>query len=154
MRRHSGGPEWEGRIMTTDGKVQALSSVRLFSACTKRELRDIAGLCTPAFVAEGFVLTTQGSPGVDCFVIADGEAAVHIDGRPVATVGPGDCVGEMALLDGGPRTATVVARTPMRLYTMTPGEFRSFLETSTDVSRKILVSLACRLRQAEADQPH
>jgi CRP-like cAMP-binding protein len=140
--------------MATDGKIQALSSVRLFSGCNKRELRSIAGLCTQAGVGEGFVLTTQGSLGVDCFVIAEGEAVVQIDGRTVARVGPGDCVGELALLDGGRRTATVVARTPMTLYSMTPREFRAFLDTSTDVSRKIMVSLAQRLRQAEVNHLH
>jgi CRP-like cAMP-binding protein len=79
---------------------------------------------------------------------------VQIDGRTVATADPGDCVGGLALLDGGRRTATVVARTPMQLYTMTAAEFRALLEASPDVSRKIMISLAQRLRQAEADQPH
>jgi CRP-like cAMP-binding protein len=140
--------------MATDGKVQALSAVKLFSGCNKRELRTIAGLCTGTSVGEGFVLTTQGTLGVDCFVIAEGEAEVRIDGHTIAKVGPGDCVGELALLDGGRRTATVVATTPMRLYVMTSPEFRAFLDTSTDISRKIMISLAQRLRQAEGDQPH
>jgi CRP-like cAMP-binding protein len=140
--------------MASDGKVTALSSVGLFSECNKRELRTIAGLCTEAEVAEGFVLTTQGSLGADCFVVADGEAAVQIDGHTVATVAAGDCVGELALLDGGRRTATVVSTTPMKLYVMTSPEFRALLEASNDISRKILISMAHRLRQAEADQPH
>jgi CRP-like cAMP-binding protein len=147
---NGGVSEREGQIMAADGKVAALSSVKLFSECSKRELRTIAGLCTDAKVDEGFVLTTQGSLGVECFVVADGEAAVQIDGHTVAIVGAGDCVGELALLDGGRRTATVVSRTPMKLYVMTSPEFRALLETSTDISRKILVSLADRLRQAEA----
>jgi CRP-like cAMP-binding protein len=144
----------EGWTMASDPKLQALSSVKLFSQCSKRELRTIARLCIAANRGEGFVLTTQGSPGRECFVIVDGEADVQIDGRTVAAVGPGDCVGELALLDGGRRTATVVARTPMQLYTMTAAEFRALLETSPDVSHKIMVSLAQRLRRTEADQPH
>jgi hypothetical protein len=141
-------------IMTRDGTLQALRSVKLFSQCSKRELRTIARLCVGATRGEGSVLTTEGSVGRECFVIVDGEAAVQIDGRIVAAVGPGDCVGELALLDSGRRTATVVARTPMRLYTLRTAEFRALLETSPEVSRKIMISLAQRLRRTEADSPH
>ena len=140
--------------MAPDPKLQALSSVKLFSQCSRRELRTIADLCIGANKEEGSALTTQGSVGRDCFVIVEGEAAVQIDGRIVAAVGPGDCVGELALLDGGRRTATVVARTPMRLYTLRTAEFRALLETSPEVSRKIMISLAQRLRRTEADSPH
>ena len=140
--------------MAADARAEALGKVGLFSGCTKKELGSLAGLCTVLNVDEGFVLTTQGAPGWECFVIADGDATVDIDGRTVAKVGPGDCVGEMSLLDGGPRTATVTARTPMTLYALSAAEFHSLLETSSTIDRKIMTSLARRLREAESDWPH
>ena len=140
--------------MATDGKVQALATVGLFAGCTKREWQAVARICTQLRVDEGFVLTTQGGAGRECFVIATGDATVVIDGRTVATVGPGDCVGEMALLDGGPRTATVTTLTPMTLWVLSAGEFGSLLEASPAIDRKIMVALARRLRAAEADRPH
>src|SRR5262245_3657070 len=102
----------------TDDKIRALSGVGLFAGCTKRELRRVAQLCVPLSVDEGFVLTVEGGPGRECFIIADGKARVTIGGKPVGVVGPGECVGEMALLDRGPRTATVAVQTPMSLYVL------------------------------------
>jgi CRP-like cAMP-binding protein len=114
----------------------------------------IARICTREQVDEETVLTKQGDPGRECFVIADGVADVVIDGREVATVGSGDCVGELSLLDGGRRTATVTARSPMTIYVLTATEFRSLLDASPTISRKMMMSLARRLRPAEADRPH
>jgi CRP-like cAMP-binding protein len=140
--------------MAADRKVEALRSVGLFADCSTRELEGIARICTSVQVDDGTVLTRQGDPGRECFVIADGSAAVEIDGEEVATVGPGDCVGEMSLLDGGRRTATVIARSPMTLYVLTAAEFRAVLDASLSIPRKILTSLARRLRHAEAGRPH
>jgi CRP/FNR family transcriptional regulator, cyclic AMP receptor protein len=140
--------------MAVDRKVEALRTVGLFADCSTRELQGIARICTREQVDEGAVLTKQGDPGRECFVIADGSAAVLIESREVATVGPGDCVGELSLLDGGRRTATVIARTPMTLYVLTAAEFRSLLDASPSILRKIMMSLAARLRNAEGDRPH
>jgi CRP/FNR family transcriptional regulator, cyclic AMP receptor protein len=137
-----------------DSKVKALSTVGLFSGCSKKELRSVAPLCTPISVEEGSVLTTQGTPGRECFVIADGKASVTIGGKKVGEVGPGECVGEMALLDGGPRTATVTAESPMNVYVLSVSEFKSLLRVSPTILRKIATSLAQRLRAREANYPH
>jgi CRP-like cAMP-binding protein len=139
-------------MMARDGKIRELEMLGLFAGCTNRELRSAAQLCTSLDVAEGSVLTTQGGRGEECFVIAAGNAVVAIDGRTVATVGPGDCVGEMSLLDGGPRTATVTALTPMTLYVLSSVEFRSLLDT-TSVARKIMTSLTRRFRDAGVHRP-
>jgi hypothetical protein len=141
------------KLMATDHKIEALQSVGLFAGCSKKELASVARLCTTLDVDKGFVLTTQGTRGNECFVIGAGNAEVAIDDKAVATVGPGDCVGEMSLLDGGPRTATVTALGPMTLYLLSSGEFRSLLQTNA-VARKIMISLAQRLRGAETDRPH
>jgi CRP-like cAMP-binding protein len=139
--------------MATDRKIEALQGVGLFAGCSKKELASVARLCISLDVDRGFVLTTQGTRGNECFVIGAGDAEVTIDGKAVATVGPGDCVGEMSLLDGGPRTATVTALGPMTLYALSSVEFRSLLETNA-VARKIMISLAQRLRDAETSRPH
>jgi CRP-like cAMP-binding protein len=140
--------------MAADRKVDALRSVGLFADCSTRELQVIARICTRDQVDKGTVLTKQGDAGRECFVIADGSAAVEIDGRNLATIGPGDCVGEMAVLDGGPRTATVTAQSPMTFYVLTAAEFRTLLDASPSILRKVMMSLARRLRNAEADRPH
>jgi len=139
--------------MATDEKIAALRAVALFSGCSDKELRSVGRLCSPVEVKEGFVLTTQGAYAKECFVIADGDAKVVIDAEVVAKVGRGDCVGEMALLDGGPRSATVTALTPMQVYAMSGTEFRVLLDTNP-VARKIMTALAHRLRVAETDRPH
>jgi CRP/FNR family transcriptional regulator, cyclic AMP receptor protein len=139
--------------VAADPKTEALSQVDLFSRCTKKELKSIAALCTAVNVGEGVVLTTEGGPGRECFVVAEGHATVTVGGRPLAEVGPSDLVGEMSLLDGGRRSATVTARSPMALYAMTPGEFRIVLRDNPDVSAKIMAVLARRLREAEPGRP-
>lgn len=137
-----------------DDKIKALSTVRLFSGCSKKELQSVARLCTPLLVEEGSVLTKEGTPGRECFVIADGKARVTIGGRKVGEVGPGECVGEMALLDGAQRTATVTAESPMNTYVLSVSEFRSLLDVSPTILRHIATSLAQRLRALEANYPH
>jgi CRP/FNR family transcriptional regulator, cyclic AMP receptor protein len=137
-----------------DDRIKTLSTVELFSGCSKKELQSVARLCTPLSVEEGFVLTTEGTPGRECFVIADGKARVTIGGRKVGEIGPGECVGEMALLDGRPRTATVTAESPMNTYVLSVSEFRSLLDVSPIIVRKIATSLAQRLRALEAHYPH
>ncbi|MGH9297451.1 MAG: Crp/Fnr family transcriptional regulator [Acidimicrobiales bacterium] len=114
----------------------------------------MAQLCLPLSVEEGYALTTEGSSGKECFVVADGEAQVTIEGRPIGVVGPGECIGEMALLDPGPRTATVTARTPMSLYVLSTGEFQSLLGVSPAITRKIAATLAGRLRSLGEDHPY
>jgi CRP/FNR family transcriptional regulator, cyclic AMP receptor protein len=134
---------------STDATTQALRDVSLFSRCTKQELRHVAQLCTRLRVDEGFVLTRQGGAGTECFIIAEGTALVTVDDHIIGAVGPGDCVGEMSLLDGAPRSATVIAQTAMTVYVLTPSEFSVLLHGNPAITRKIAASLARRLREAE-----
>lgn len=133
------------------GTAQALQDFSLFSFCTKEELRHIAALCTPLRVGEGCVLARRGGAATECFVIGEGTALVVADDHIVAAVGPGDCVGEMELLDGGPRSRTVVALTAMTLYVFAQEEFNVLLHRHPAVTRKVAMSLARRLRVAEGD---
>jgi CRP-like cAMP-binding protein len=136
-----------------DDKLRALQQVGLFAGCTKRELRAVASLCTELPIKEGFVLTTEGGTGLECFVIAEGIARVTRSGVVVGRVGPGACVGEVALLDRGCRTATVTAETPMTVFLLSVAEFWALLDASPAVAEKIAINLARRLRSAEAAAP-
>jgi CRP/FNR family cyclic AMP-dependent transcriptional regulator len=125
-----------------------LANVSLFRACTRAELDAIVSLTTLIDVPAGRVLCTQGEGGDEFFVIVEGEVTVSVDGQPVATLGPGDFFGEMALLDGGPRVATVTTATPGRLLVLIRPEFNGLLERAPTVCHRILIGLGHRLRQA------
>jgi CRP/FNR family cyclic AMP-dependent transcriptional regulator len=130
-------------------KAQLLSGVRLFSACSKVELRRLASIVDEVDVPQGRVLTTEGKPGVECFVIVEGRARASARGRKIATLEAGDFFGEMSLLDGGPRSATVTADSDMHLLVMTSRGFSQVVEDMPSVARKILRTLAERLRETE-----
>ena len=137
-----------------DHKIELLSSVPLFSACTRKELRHIASLADRVDVEAGHVLTREGELGHEFFAIAEGTAKVSSKGRKLATLGPGDFFGEMSLLDQHPRTATVTAETPMSLYVVGAADFNRLLDDVPFVARKMLKGLAGRLRGATKSLTH
>jgi CRP/FNR family cyclic AMP-dependent transcriptional regulator len=137
---------------TKDAKLRLLGGVPLFSACTKRDLSRIASLVNEIEVPKGKVLMRQGDSGRECYVIAEGTASAAMRGRGTATLGPGAVFGEMALLDQGPRTATVTAETDMQLFVLSSREFFSMLDAVPGVAQRIMRGLAARLREAE--RPH
>jgi len=128
--------------------VEWLRQVPLFSACSKRELRAIAGVVKEVDHPKGTVIAREGNPGVGLFVIVDGEAVVTIGGRRMAVLRRGDYFGEIALLDGGPRSATVTARSDVRLLGLTEWVFRGLLQEHPSIAVKTLESMAGRLRSA------
>lgn len=123
-----------------------LHEVPLFSSCTRSELKSIANLGTRATVREGKVLTEQGRPGREFFLVVSGTARCLINGREVARFGPGDFFGEMALLDGQPRSATVLATSPMDVLVLDRREFSTLLDESPTIARKLLQAMATRQR--------
>ena len=135
-------------------KNEALSNVILFSGCDSKEIAQIASLATEVEVPEGKILAKEGEPGREFYVILDGKADVEIAGKHVATLGPGDFFGEMALLDQGPRVASVKAGSDMEVAVLDPREFVSLIEEHPAVARKVLKVMAGRLRQAEQAPTH
>ncbi len=135
-------------------KIKLLKGVRLFSACNDRELARIASLVDEVDVPEGHVLTKEGTPGGEFFVIADGVATATLRKKKLATLGPGSFFGEMSILDHGPRAATITADTPMHLLVLDPRSFVSLLDDVPSVSRKIMRILAERLREVEKAPSH
>jgi CRP/FNR family transcriptional regulator, cyclic AMP receptor protein len=132
-------------------RLELLRGVPGFRGRTDRELAAAARLLEEAEVAEGTVLIREGADGQQAYVILEGWAAVTVHGEPVAALGPGQFVGEMAMLDRGPRSATVVAKTTMRLLSIGPEAFESFTG-QPDITRSIARSLSERLRRQEAGQ--
>jgi CRP-like cAMP-binding protein len=132
-----------------DARILALRNVELFRDCSDRVLNDISGLIGEAHFAAGDLLCREGHIGRQAFVILDGEAAVDISGTRVGTLGPGKVVGEMALIDHGPRSATVTALSPMTVLTLSVLEFRSLLDAGGPPVHEILVQLTGRLREVE-----
>ena len=138
-----------------DAKVKRLAGVPLFSACSKSDLTKIASLADELELSEGKVLMRQGDRAHECFVILAGKAKVAIRGKRSTTLGAGDCVGELALLDpGARRSATVTAQTDLDVLVLGSREFSSFLDDVPRVGRQVLSAAAERLRAAEGAQPH
>lgn len=133
-----------------DTKLEELSRMWLFSACTKKELGVIGRATEEIEVAAGKELTKEGATGHEFFLVLDGEASVRKNGRKVAALGPGQYFGELALLDRGPRNATVTAETPMKLLVIPQREFSAVLDEVPGMSHKLLRAMAERLRAADA----
>jgi CRP/FNR family cyclic AMP-dependent transcriptional regulator len=136
--------------MAREQYLDHLSSVPLFSGCTTKELRDIAKATVELTLDEGKEFVTQGDVGREAFIIVEGSADVSRSGQKIATLGPGDCVGELALLDHGPRTATVVANGPMTVLVLGPREFSGLLDEVPTLNHKILAALASRVRELDS----
>jgi CRP-like cAMP-binding protein len=126
--------------------VEMLRGVPLLSTCNKKELRQIANLGTHLSVADGTVLTEQGQPGKEFFLLLHGAARCFVNDALVADFSPGDFFGEMALLDRGPRHATVVAEGTTELIVLDGAEFNALLDTSPAITKKVLFALAERTR--------
>jgi len=129
--------------------LERLASVPLFSGLEKDELNVVAGLGTEVPVSEGQKLTTEGGVAHEAFLVMSGTANCLRGGEEVATFGPGDFFGEMALISHGPRTATVTATSGMVVRAFDEGEFRRMLHDSPHVAVKILLATAERLLAAE-----
>lgn len=126
--------------------LEGLASVPLFSACNHQELRRVARLGTETLVPDGAVLARQGEPGFEFCLILEGKVRCLVDGKFVATLGAGDFFGEMALIDRGPRVATIVAEGPVKLLVFDAREFSTLLDTAPTIAKKVLQSFAARVR--------
>jgi len=130
-------------------KIEALRAVRLLSSCTDRELTEVSAVAVPARWPAGTVLTREGKTGGLAYVIESGRCDVLRNGRTVASLGPGDVVGELSLLDGGPRTATVVAATDVEVLEIANRDWQRLLRTAPRLRRSLLAALAARVREVD-----
>lgn len=130
-------------------KVQHLAGVSLFEGCTKRELGKVAAAGDEITMTAGTVIMDQGQTGREAFVVLTGKVEVTRGGRKVADLGPGAVVGEMSLLDHGPRTATVTCVTDCELLVIDQRHFRSVLQEVPAMAVKLLTTIAGRIRDLD-----
>ena len=133
-----------------EDKIRFLERVPIFEACSLRQLRAVADISKVVEVPERTTLTRQGEPGDEFFLIIDGTARVEVSPEKQVTLHPGTFFGEMSLLDGGPRSATVVADTAVRLLVIGRKHFAALLEDVPGLTHTLLTTLSKRVRQAEA----
>lgn len=127
---------------------EQLKQISIFSGLEDRELQSIARELRERTFSAGETVTSEGKSGVGFFVIEDGQATVSIAGKNVRTLGPGDHFGEIALITGATRSATIVADTELRCHGLTPWEFRPLVEGNGAVAWKLLEQLAQQLAEA------
>jgi CRP-like cAMP-binding protein len=133
--------------------VAALGAVPLFDGFSKRHLRRLAGETDVVMIEPGRAIVEEGLPGEAMFVVLSGGARVTRRGRTVGRLVPGDFFGELSALDGGPRTASIVADTPMELLRLFRHTLRRVIEDEPSLAMGLLVGMARRLRQVQLGTP-
>jgi CRP-like cAMP-binding protein len=155
--RHAGRdrppPREEDHVPRTRTKLELLERLPLFDSCSRGQLRLAGRHAELIQVPGGELIIREGRPGYEFFTVAEGTASVTRDGRAVAVLGPGDHFGELSLLAGTARDATVTALTPMELVVIDRRAFRGLLTELPDFSRRILENLARRLHQSDVCGP-
>ena len=131
--------------MSRNPKVEQLRKVPLFDHCSKRELAGLAALVDELELPEGQTLAREGERGKEFLVLADGIADFASGGEVVNRLGPGDFFGEISLVTGEPRTATVTTRSPSRLLIFSAPAFRSLLHDAPGIRSRVLAAAALRL---------
>ena len=132
-------------LFSRDTKVEALRSAPLFAGLSRKELAELAKVTEDVDLDTGKVLCQEGHAGQEFFVIMEGEVEVTRRGKKLATRSSGDFFGEIALVENVPRTATVTARTPLRVFVLTRQSFLRLLDEQPGVERKVMRALARRL---------
>jgi len=127
-----------------------LRNIPMFRGCSTKDLAVLARLMDRVDLPAGRVLVREGKPGRECFVIDEGKVSITRDGIEVAVLGPGDVLGELAILSGGARDATGTAATPVSVYVLTQGAFQGALAEVPSVRNHVFQVLARRLREVEA----
>jgi CRP-like cAMP-binding protein len=126
--------------------VDTLKKVPLFADLNNRELEEVASSMRERRFKAGDTVTKEGQGGVGFFIVDEGEAEVTVGGEDRGIVGPGDYFGEIALINDSPRTATLIAKTDMLCYGMTPWDFRPLVESNSAIAWKLLTAMADKLR--------
>jgi CRP/FNR family transcriptional regulator/CRP/FNR family cyclic AMP-dependent transcriptional regulator len=134
---------------SSDARIDHLRRVSLFADCTDVELRRIADISRIVETPAGSVLTKVGTPGDSFFLIIDGRVFVETPVGAGEPLHPGDFFGEMSLLDGDPRSATIIATTEVRLLVVDRSQFWRLLNETPDLVRRMLVVLSRRVRRLE-----
>jgi CRP-like cAMP-binding protein len=140
--------------VATDEKLELLKTVPLFEHCGAREIERLGMLVEEVDLPAGRVLFTQGESAQELFVIVKGRVRVERDGRLLAERGPGEFFGEIALVAGGPRTATATCETDSRLLVVVRHDFHSLMDEFPELKMRVLETLAHRVRSLDTDGVH
>lgn len=134
--------------------VEEIASVPLFESLAEDELRKVANWFHAESPGEGVRLVGEGAPGYTFFVLAEGTATVSAEGETLATLGPGDFFGEVAILGSGHRTATVMSTSPVRLLVMFGTEFRQLETAHPEIASRLVDAMDARVASPtpEADR--
>lgn len=133
-----------------DARVDAIAGLDLFAGLDRKQLATIASLSTEVTLPAGSVLCRRGERGREAFVLVEGSVAVSVDDQAVAVLRPGAVFGEMSLLDGKPRVATVTATSAVSVLVLTPLELASLLEAVPAVRSRIFSTLGARKKDLTA----
>ena len=140
--------------MARDEKIDLLRTVPLFAGLGTRALERVSTLADIVDLPAERPLMTQGEHGAEMFVLVSGAARIERNGRSLGHRGPGEVLGEIALLDGGPRTATVTLSEPSRLLVLARREFQALMDDFPDIRLRVLEAVAGRLRSLDTDGIH
>jgi len=143
-------PVLSGPGARQEDKIERLKELPIFEGCNQRQLRSVAKIARVFDVAAGTVLARAGEPGNEFFLIIDGSVRVEVSSEAHVLLHPGEFFGEMSILDGGPRSATVIADSPVRLLVISRRQFSMLLEDVPGLTQTLLATLSRRVREAEA----
>jgi CRP-like cAMP-binding protein len=129
--------------------IELLQQVPLFKGLDAKHLKNLSAEFTERKFSEGQELTAEGSGGAGFFVIESGTAKVTVDGQDRRTLGPGDFYGEVALIDGGTRTATITALSDGVAHGLTKWQFKPLIELNGEIAWPLLEAMARRTRELE-----
>ena len=149
-----GTPHGDEAPVARDEKLDLLYRIPLFADLDKHKIERVGELTEEVDVPAGKVLIRQGDAGGDLMVLVSGQVSIERDGTRVTTLGPGDFFGEISLIDGRPRTATVTTETPSRLLVVSHREFHALMDQIPEVAAQILQALADRVRKLEPKETH
>ena len=136
-------------MATKAALLEHLRTVPMFAGCSKRELQAIQRAGDQITMTAGTLIVDQGQMGREAFILLDGEVTVRRGGRKVVTLGPGAVVGELSLLDHGPRTASVICVTDCTLFVLDQRHFQKVIEQHPQIAMKLLGTLAGRIRDLD-----
>jgi CRP-like cAMP-binding protein len=131
--------------MARDIYLKHLASIPLFASCNKRQLEEIGRVADELTVEPGTVLVRQGDVGLELFIIVDGTATATRDGAPIASLGSGDFVGELAVLERGRRNATVTADSQLTVLVLTAAGLSQLLDDVPGLAKSLLYAVAARV---------
>ena len=140
--------------MARDEKLELLHRIPLFAGFDRRQVERLGMLADEVDVPAGKVLMRQGDSGDDLMVLVSGQVGIERNGERINTLGPGDVFGEIAVIERGPRTATVTTEAPTQLLVINHRDFHALMEEFPEVAAQLLATLAKRVRTLDTGAAH